>query len=121
MNIYNEGKLTLDLTFTHQLVRMGAAKDWNNIQVSLGIDFDYYHYHDLLSLDPLASALFENSSLFSYFAGLVFNNLNERSAPTKACRGRYPTISIRITSSSIKTTILFLFSMPVGRMFLSVE
>lgn len=83
MNIYNEGKLTLDLTFTHQLVRMGAAKDWNNIQVSLGIDFDYYHYHDLLSLDPLASALFENSSLFSYFAGLVFNNLNERSAPTK--------------------------------------
>ena len=61
---------------------MGAAKDWNNIQVSLGIDFDYYHYHDLLSLDPLASALFENSSLFSYFAGLVFNNLNER-APQK--------------------------------------
>ncbi len=83
MNIYNEGKRALDLTFTHQLVRMGAAKDWNNIQVSLGIDFDYYHYHDLLSLDPLASALFENSSLFSYFAGLVFNNLNERSAPTK--------------------------------------
>ena len=36
-----------------------------------------------MSLDPLASALFENSSLFSYFAGLVFNNLNERSAPTK--------------------------------------
>ena len=83
MNIYNEGKRALDLTFTHQLVRMGAAKDWNNIQVSLGIDFDYYHCHDLLSLDPLASALFENSSLFSYFAGLVFNNLNERSAPTK--------------------------------------
>lgn len=115
MNIYNEGKRALDLTFTHQLVRMGAAKDWNNIQVSLGIDFDYYHYHDLLSLDPLASALFENSSLFSYFAGLVFNNLNERSAPTKVCRGRYPIISIRITSSSIRTTILFLFSMPVGR------
>ena len=83
MNIYNEGKRALDLTFTHQLVRMGAAKDWNNIQVSLGIDFDYYHFHDLLSLDPLASALFEKSSLFSYFAGLVFNNLNERSAPTK--------------------------------------
>lgn len=39
-----------------------------------------------------------------------------RGAPLqKACRGRYPTISIRITSSSIKTTILFLFSMPVGR------
>ncbi len=83
MNIYNEGKRALDLTFTHQQVRMGAAKDWNNIQVSLGIDFDYYHFHDLLSLDPLASALFEKSSLFSYFAGLVFNNLNERSAPTK--------------------------------------
>ena len=83
MNIYNEGKRALDLTFTHQQVRVGAAKDWNNIQVSLGIDFDYYHFHDLLSLDPLASALFEKSSLFSYFAGLVFNNLNERSAPTK--------------------------------------
>ena len=26
-------------------------------------DFDYYHYHDLLSLDPLASALFENLML----------------------------------------------------------
>lgn len=83
MNIYNEGKRALDLTFTHQQVRVGAAKDWNNIQVSLGIDFDYYHFHDLLSLDLLASALFEKSSLFSYFAGLVFNNLNERSAPTK--------------------------------------
>ena len=83
MNIYNEGKRALDLTFTHQQVRVGAAKDWNNIQVSLGIDFDYYHFHDLLSLDPLASALFEKSSLLSYFAGLVFNNLNERSAPTK--------------------------------------
>ena len=83
MNIYNEGKRALDLTFTHQQVRVGAAKDWNNIQVSLGIDFDYYHFHVLLSLDPLASALFEKSSLLSYFAGLVFNNLNERSAPTK--------------------------------------
>lgn len=39
-----------------------------------------------------------------------------RGAPLqKGCRGRYPTISIRITSSSIRTTILFLFSMPVGR------
>ena len=121
MNIYNEGKRALDLTFTHQLVRMGAAKDWNNIQVSLGIDFDYYHCHDLLSLDPLASALFENSSLFSYFAGLVFNNLNERSAPTKGCRGRYPTISIRITSSSIGQQSYFCFRCPLAGMFLSVE
>ncbi len=39
-----------------------------------------------------------------------------RGAPLqKVCRGRYPIISIRITSSSIRTTILFLFSMPVGR------
>ena len=53
MNIYNEGKRALDLTFTHQLVRMGAAKDWNNIQVSLGIDFDYYHCHDFAVARPV--------------------------------------------------------------------
>lgn len=83
INIYNEGKRALDLTFTHHLVRAAFAKDWNQIQVSLGIDFDSYRYHDKLSLDPLSDALFRNTSLVNYFAGLVFNNLNERSAPTK--------------------------------------
>lgn len=83
INIYNEGKRALDLTFTHHLVRAAFAKDWNQIQVSLGVDFDSYRYHDKLSLDPLSDALFRNTSLINYFAGLVFNNLNERSAPTK--------------------------------------
>lgn len=83
INIYNEGKRTLDLTFTHQLVRVGMAKDWNQIQVSAGIDFDHYRYHDLLSLEPVDALKFKNGSLFSYYAGLLFNNLNGRSVPTK--------------------------------------
>jgi NTE family protein len=83
INIYNEGKRTLDLTFTHQLVRVGMAKDWNQIQVSAGIDFDHYRYHDLLSLEPVDAVKFKNGSLFSYYAGLLFNNLNGRSVPTK--------------------------------------
>ncbi|MEL5893567.1 patatin-like phospholipase family protein [Bacteroides sp. GD17] len=83
INIYNEGKRTLDLTFTHQLVRAGVAKDWNQVQVSAGIDFDYYRYHDLLSLEPLDAVMFKNGALFSYYAGLLFNSLNGRSVPTK--------------------------------------
>lgn len=83
INIYNEGKRTLDLTFTHQSVRAGMAKDWHQIQVSAGIGFDNYRYHDLLSLQTVDALMFKNESLFSYYAGMLFNNLNGRSVPTK--------------------------------------
>lgn len=83
MNIYNGGKRTLDLTFTHQLIRAGVARDWNKVQVSAGIDFENYRYHDLLSLEPVDAVMFRNETLFTYFAGLLFNNLNGRSVPTK--------------------------------------
>lgn len=83
INIYNEGKRTLDLTFTHQQFQAGVAKDWNKIQVSAGISFQHYNYHDLLSLEPVDAMMFRNESLFSYFAGLLYNSLNGRSVPTK--------------------------------------
>lgn len=83
INIYNEGKRTLDLTFTRQLLRAGVAKDWNRIQVSAGIDFEHYNYHDLLSMETVEAKKFKNESLFSYFAGLLYNSLNGRSVPTK--------------------------------------
>ncbi|MEG1729230.1 MAG: patatin-like phospholipase family protein [Bacteroidaceae bacterium] len=83
ININNEGKRALDLTFTHQLIRLGVAKDWHQIQVSAGVNFDNYRYHDLLSLEPVDAMMFQNESLFSYFAGLLFNNTNGRSVPTK--------------------------------------
>ena len=83
MSIYNEGKRTLDLTFTHQLIHAGMAKDWNKVQVSVGVNFEHYRYHDLLSLEPLDAVMFRNESLFSYFAGLLYNSLNGRSVPTK--------------------------------------
>lgn len=83
INIYNEGKRTLDLTFTRQLVHAGAAKDWNKVQVSAGVNFEHYRYRDLLSLEPLDAMMFRNESLFSYYAGLLFNSLNGRSVPTK--------------------------------------
>lgn len=83
INIYNEGKRTLDLTFTHQQFQAGVAKDWHKVQVTAGIAFEHYNYHDLLSLEPVDAVMFRNESLFSYFAGLVFNNLNGRSVPTK--------------------------------------
>lgn len=83
INIYNEGKRTLDLTFTHQLVHGGVTKDWNKVQVSAGVNFEYYRYHDLLSLEPVDAMMFKNESLFGYYAGLLFNSLNGRSVPTK--------------------------------------
>ena len=83
ISIYNEGKRTLDLTFTHQLFTVGVAKDWNKVQVSAGLDFEHYNYHDLLSLEPVDALMFRNKSLFTYFAGLLYNSLNGRSVPTK--------------------------------------
>ena len=83
INIYNEGKRTLDLTFTHQQFQAGAAKDWNKVQVGAGISFQHYNYHDLLSLEPVDAVMFRNESLFSYFVGLLYNSLNGRSIPTK--------------------------------------
>ena len=83
INIYNEGKRTLDLTFTHQQLTAGVAKDWNKIQVSAGLNFEHYNYHDLLSLEPVDALMFGNKSLFTYFTGLLYNNLNGRSVPTK--------------------------------------
>ena len=83
INIYNEGKRTLDLTFTHQQFQAGAAKDWNKVQVGAGISFQHYNYHDLLSPEPVDAVMFRNESLFSYFVGLLYNSLNGRSIPTK--------------------------------------
>lgn len=83
ISIYNEGKRTFDLTFTHQLINAGVAKDWHQIQVSAGINFDNYRYHDMLSLEPMDAIMFKNESLFSYYVGLVYNTMNGRSVPTK--------------------------------------
>ena len=71
------------MTFTHQLVHGGVTKDWNKVQVSAGVNFEYYRYHDLLSLEPVDAMMFKNESLFGYYAGLLFNSLNGRSVPTK--------------------------------------
>lgn len=83
ININNEGRRAIDLTFTHQLIGLSAAKDWHQIQVSAGVNFDNYRYHDLLSLEPIDAVMFKNESLFSYYVGLLFNNTNSRSVPTK--------------------------------------
>lgn len=83
INLYNAGKRTLDITFTHQLLRLGVAKDWSKLQIGAGMDFEYYRYHDLISLEPLQAEKFKDEALFSYYVGVVYNSLNSRSMPTR--------------------------------------
>lgn len=83
IDIYNEGRRTLNVTFTHHQVDAGVARDWNKLQINGGISFEHYNYNDLLSLEPVEGVMFRNESLFSYYVGLLYNSLNGRSVPTK--------------------------------------
>ena len=83
IDIYKDGRRSLNLTFTHHLVHAGVMRDWNKVQVSAGMEFNNYRYHDLLSIGSVPGVMFKNESLVSYFAGMMFNSLNGRSVPTK--------------------------------------
>lgn len=83
IDIYKDGRRSLNLTFTHHLVHAGVMRDWNKVQVSAGMEFNNYRYHDLLSISSVPGVMFKNESLVSYFVGMMFNSLNGRSVPTK--------------------------------------
>lgn len=83
IDIYKEGRRSLNLTFTHHLIHAAVMRDWNKVQISAGLEFNNYRYHDLLSIGTVPGVMFKNESLFSYFAGMMFNSLNGRSVPTK--------------------------------------
>lgn len=83
IDIYKEGRRSLNLTFTHHLIHAGVMRDWNQVQISAGAEFNNYRYHDLLSIGTVPGVMFKNESLVSYFAGMMFNSLNGRSVPTK--------------------------------------
>ena len=74
ISVYNAGERTLDLTYTHNLIRFSVARTRNRSQLSAGVDFEDYHYHDLLSQTEVAPYLFRNETLLSYYLIYIYNS-----------------------------------------------
>ncbi len=98
VNLYNWGERVSNYTFYHHMGRVAFQRNWKDIRCVLGVEFDQYHYNDIL-VQPeyaLLSASPENEYFFSYSYNMFFENFNKRSYPT---RGMKWTVGINLYTS----------------------
>jgi len=98
VDLYNRGERMSNYTFYHHMGRVAFQRNWKDIRCVLGVEFDQYHYNDILVQPEYAafSASPENEYFFSYSYNMFFENFNKRSYPT---RGMKWTVGINLYTS----------------------
>ena len=98
VDLYSRGERVSNYTFYHHMGRVAFQRNWKDIRCVLGVEFDQYHYNDILVQPEYAqlSASPENEYFFSYSYNMFFENFNKRSYPT---RGMKWTVGINLYTS----------------------
>lgn len=98
VDLYNRGERMSNYTLYHHMGRVAFQRNWKDIRCVLGVEFDQYHYNDILVQPEYAafSASPENEYFFSYSYNMFFENFNKRSYPT---RGMKWTVGINLYTS----------------------
>lgn len=88
VNLYNRGERVSNYTFYHHMGRAAFQRNWKDIRCVLGVEFDQYHYNDILVLPSYASLDLSPKSeyFFSYSYNMFFENFNKRSYPTQGMK-----------------------------------
>lgn len=87
IDLYNKGIRVSNYSYLHHYAQTAFQYTWKDIRCALGVDFDQYHYNDILVI-PEKSALSpeKDEHFFSYSYNMFFENFNKRAYPTKGMK-----------------------------------
>jgi len=81
---YNYGERAGVITSYHQCPRIYFSQEWNKVQYTFGLRFDWYKYKDVLVESYIPSPRTDvNEHFFTYYANAEFNSLNSYNFPLK--------------------------------------
>lgn len=88
VNLYNKGDRVSNYTYYQHMASATFQRIWRNIRCVLGVEFDQFHYNDILVMPSYASfaASPEDEYFFSYSYNMFFENFNRRSYPTRGMK-----------------------------------
>lgn len=98
VDLYNRGNRVSNYTYYQHRAHAVFQRNWKDIRCVLGVEFDQYHYNDILVQPEYASvsASPENEYFFSYSYNMFFENFDKRSYPT---RGMKWTVGLNLYTS----------------------
>ena len=84
VNLYDHGDRVSNYTYYQHRAYAAFQRNWKDIRCVLAVEFDQFHYNDILVQPEYASldASPENEYFFSYSYNMFFENFNKRSYPT---------------------------------------
>jgi hypothetical protein len=81
---YNYGERAAVITSYHQCPRFYFSQEWNKVQYTFGLRFDWYKYTDILVDQGLPSPRTDkNDHFFTLYAQAEYNSLNSEIFPLK--------------------------------------
>lgn len=87
IDLYDDGKRISNYSFLHHKAKAAFQFSWRDIYSILGVEFDQFHYNDILVMPDITA--FEpqtNEYFFSYSYHMFFENFNKRSYPSKGMK-----------------------------------
>lgn len=87
VDLFNRGERISNYSYRRHRANVRFMGSWHNIACSLGIQYDNFHYNNMLTLPsiPMPSSHSEEY-FFSYRFDMQFDNYNERVYPTEGMR-----------------------------------
>ena len=88
VDLYNDGERISNYTYYQHMARMAFQRNWKDIRCVLGVEFDQYHYNDILVMPSYVnlSTSPNDEYFFSYSYNMFFENFNRRSYPTRGMK-----------------------------------
>ena len=98
VNLYNRGNRVSNYTYYQHRAHAVFQRNWKDIRCVLGVEFDRYHYNDILVQPEYAMLATspESEYFFSYSYNMFFENFDKRSYPT---RGMKWTVGLNLYTS----------------------
>lgn len=88
IDLYNNGDRVSNYSFLHHRGKVAFQCNWTDIRCVLGVEFDQFHYNDILIVPNMASLVhpMQDEYFFSYTCNMFFDNFNKRVYPTRGMK-----------------------------------
>lgn len=88
VDLYHDGERVSSYDFYQHMARAAFQRNWQDIRCVLGVEFDKFHYNDILVQPDYVSLAGspENEYFFSYSYNMFFENFDKRSYPTRGMK-----------------------------------
>lgn len=87
IDLYDKGQRVSNYSFLHHIAQAAFQRNWKDIRCVLGVEFDQYHYNDILVMPNIAEVNpAKDERFFSYSYNMYFENFDKRAYPTKGMK-----------------------------------